>query len=131
MTRLELPPPSEGQLEIINIVWDRGEITVGEVWKVLAERRSVSRNTVSTMITRLEEKGWLRRRIRKGVHLYSAARPREHVLPRLVGRLVDSAFQGSAEGLVLALLEGRRLSPGEVERIREMLEKAEHEMRGG
>ena len=131
MTKPELPPLSEAQLEIINIVWDQGKATVGKIWKVLAKRRSVSRNTVSTMVTRLEEKGWLRHRVIGGTYLYSATHPREKVLPRLVHRLVDAAFQGSAEGLVLTLLEGGRLSAEEVERIKAMLEKAEIEMREG
>jgi len=131
MPKPELPPLSEAQLEIINIVWDQGKATVGKIWKVLAKRRSVSRNTVSTMVTRLEEKGWLRHRVIGGTYLYSATHPREKVLPRLVHRLVDAAFQGSAEGLVLTLLEGGRLSAEEVERIKAMLEKAEIEMREG
>ena len=129
MTKPELPPLSEAQLEIINIVWDQGKATVGEVWRALAKRRSVSRNTISTMVTRLEEKGWLRHRVIGRTYLYSATHPREKVLPRLVHRLVDAAFQGSAEGLVLTLLEGGRLSAEEVERIKAMLEKAEIEMR--
>ncbi|MBN2024501.1 MAG: BlaI/MecI/CopY family transcriptional regulator [Pirellulales bacterium] len=129
MPKPELPPLSEAQLEIINIVWDQGKATVGEVWKALSKRRPVSRNTVSTMVTRLEEKGWLRHRVTGGTFLYSATHPREKVLPRMVHRLVDAAFQGSAEGLVLTLLEGGRLSAEEVERIKAMLEKAEIEMR--
>ena len=128
MPKRELPPLSETQLEIMNVVWDRGKATVRDVWSVLSTRRSVSRNTVCTMVTRLEEKGWLRHRAIGGTYLYSAAHPREKVLPRLVHRLVDAAFEGSAEGLVLALLEGGRLSAEEVERIRAMLEKAEIEM---
>lgn len=131
MPKRELPPLSEAQLEIINIVWDQGTATVGQVWKVLSKRRPVSRNTVSTMVTRLEEKGWLRHRVVGGTFLYSATHPRETVLPRMVRRLVDAAFQGSAEGLVLTLLEGGRLSAEEVERIKAMLEKAETEMREG
>jgi predicted transcriptional regulator len=131
MAKRKLPPLSEAQLEIVNVVWDRGEVTVGEVWKALAKRRPLSRNTVSTMVTRLEEKGWLRHRVRGGAYLYSATHPRKTVLPRLVHRLVDGAFQGSAEGLVLALLEGGRLSAEEVERIRAMLNKAETELREG
>jgi predicted transcriptional regulator len=123
-----LPPPlSDAQLEIMNIVWDRGETTVAEVWKTLAARRAVARNTVSTMVTRLEEKGWLRHRVKEGSYLFSAAYPREKVLPRIVRRLVDAAFQGSAEGLVLALLEGGRLSREEVERIRAILDRADAE----
>lgn len=129
MTKSDLPPLSEAQLEIINIVWDQGTATVGQIWKALAKRRLVSRNTVSTMVTRLEEKGWLRHRTVGGTYLFSATRPREKVLPRLVHRLLDAAFQGSAEGLVLTLLEGGRLSAREVERIKAMLEKAENEMR--
>jgi predicted transcriptional regulator len=128
MAKRQLPPLSEGQLEIMNVVWDCGEATVGEVRKALCESRPVSRNTVSTIMTRLEEKGWLRQRARSGAYLYSAAHPREKVLPTLVRRLVDGAFRGSAEGLVLALVEGGRLSADEIERIKAMLEKAERDM---
>jgi predicted transcriptional regulator len=129
MTSEELPPLSEAQLEILNIIWDRGKATVGDVWKVLGRRRPIARNTVLTMITRLEEKGWLRHRASRGTYYYSVTHPREKVLPRLVGRLVDAAFQGSAEGLVLSLLEGGRLSAEEIERIKAMLDKAESELR--
>ena len=129
MAKRDLPPLSEAQLEIVNVVWDRGEATVGEVWRALAKHRPVSRNTVSTMVTRLEEKGWLRHRVVGGTYRYSATHSREKVLPRLVHRLVNAAFQGSAEGLVLALLQGGRLSADEVERIKAMLERAEIEMR--
>jgi BlaI family transcriptional regulator, penicillinase repressor len=129
MAKSELPPLSEAQLEILHVVWDQGTATVGQVWKALAERRAVSRNTVSTMVTRLEEKGWLRHRVVGGTFLYSATQAREKVLPRMVHRLVDAAFQGSAEGLVLTLLEGGRLSADEVERIKAMVEKAELELR--
>ena len=129
MAKRELPPLSEAQLEIVNVVWDNGEATVGQVWKELAKRRRVSRNTVSTMITRLKEKGWLRRRVSKGTHLYSSTQPREKVLPRFVRRFVDAAFQGSADGLVFALLESGHLSIEEIERIKVMLGKAEREIR--
>jgi BlaI family transcriptional regulator, penicillinase repressor len=129
MAKSELPPLSEAQLEIINVVWDQGTATVGKIWKALAERRPISRNTVSTMVTRLEEKGWLRHKVAGGTFLYSATHPREKVLPRLVHRLVDAAFQGSAEGLVLTLLEGGRLSAEEVERIKAMVDKAELDLR--
>lgn len=131
MSKPELPPLSDTQLEILNIVWDQGTATVGQIWKTLADRRSVSRNTVSTMVTRLEEKGWLRHRVIGGTFLYSAVQPREKVLPRLVHRLVDAAFRGSAEGLVLTLLNCGRLTAEEVERIKAMLEKAEIDMREG
>src|SRR5262245_11450226 len=91
-----LPPLSEAQLEIMNVVWDRGEITVGEVWKALAQRRRVARNTVLTMILRLKDKGWLRCRTDSHAHRYRAAVPRQATLGTMVERLVETAFGGSA-----------------------------------
>jgi predicted transcriptional regulator len=120
-----VPPLSEAQIEIMNVVWDRGEATVADVWRVLAARRKVARNTVLTMITRLEEKGWLCRDDAGHAFRYRAARPRDATLRSLVRRLVDTAFGGSAEGMVMALLQGRSVSKEEAERIRAMIDRAE------
>lgn len=126
MTKSEPRPPlSEAQLDIMNIVWDRGAVTVAAVWKELAARRKVARNTVLTMITRLEEKGWLRRIEEGHAFVYEAAAPREATLGTMIRRLVDTAFGGSAEGLVLALLHGRGISKEEARRIRKMIAQAE------
>src|SRR4051794_12234251 len=107
------PPLSEGQMAIMNVVWhsaDRGGVTVGEVWETLAARRQVARNTVQTLLTRLEEKGWLTHRVEGAAFRYLPRRPRETTLRQVVRRLVDTAFVGSAEGLVMALLQGRGVS---------------------
>jgi BlaI family transcriptional regulator, penicillinase repressor len=125
MSNQELPQLSEGQLEIVNVIWDLSEASVGQVWKVLRQRRPVARNTVSTLITRLAEKGWLRQRLKDGTYCYTVAQPRKKALARLAGQLIDAAFAGSAEGLVLTLLEDGRLKPDEVERIKAMLQTAE------
>jgi BlaI family penicillinase repressor len=119
-----LPPLSEAQIEIMNVVWDRGEVTVADVWKALAARRKVARNTVLTMIQRLEEKGWLSRDDAGHAFRYRAAVPREATLGTMIRRLVDTAFEGSAEGLVMALLHGRGVSKEEAARIREMIDRA-------
>jgi predicted transcriptional regulator len=120
----KLPALSEAQLEIMHVVWEGGEVTVTDVWNVLAGRRAVARNTVLTLMDRLEKKGWLRRRADGQTHYYSAAAPREDTLRQVVGRLVDAAFAGSAEGLVLALLEGRGVSDEEARRIRKLIDDA-------
>ena len=126
MSRPEpLPPLSEAQMEIMNAVWNRGEVTVADVWKALSARRKVARNTVLTMIVRLEEKGWLIRDTSGHAHRYRAAMPREATLGTMIERLVDTAFVGSAEGLVMALLHGRGVSKEEAKRIRAMISKAE------
>ena len=126
MARSEaVAPLSEGQIEIMNVVWDRGEVTVADVWKALCARRKVARNTVLTMITRLEEKGWLCRDDGGHAFRYRAAAPRDATLRSVVRRLVDTAFGGSAEGMVMALLHGRTVSKEEAERIRAMIDRAE------
>jgi predicted transcriptional regulator len=121
----DLPPLSEGQLEIMNIVWEQGEVTLGQVWKALSVRRNVARNTVQTLLMRLVEKGWLHSRAEGKVFHYSSAYPRETTLRGIVQRLVDAAFQGSTEGLVMTLLEDQEISNEEADRIRAMIDRAE------
>ena len=111
------PSLSEAQLEIMNLVWDREEITVGELWHELSSRRRVARNTVQTLVTRLEEKGWLAHRTDGHVFQYRALHPRTTTLKQMVRRLVHSAFGGSAEGLVMTLLEDEALSGPELDQL--------------
>jgi len=123
----ERQPLSEAQLEIMNVVWSRGEVTVTEVWKVLCKSRKVARNTVQTLITRLEEKGWLKHMEEGNRFLYSAVPKKSKVLGQMVSQLVETAFEGSAEDLMLALLDSRGISGEEAQQIRRMIEKAEEE----
>ncbi|MBI2824616.1 MAG: BlaI/MecI/CopY family transcriptional regulator [Planctomycetia bacterium] len=120
----DLPALSEAQLEIMNVIWDHGECSVAAVWKMLQERRRVSRNTVHTLIARLEEKGWLSHREADSAFLYRASVSRERTQQRTVERMVQTVFNGSAEGLVLALLGGGRLTKAEAARIRQLIASA-------
>ncbi len=122
--REKRPALSESQLAIMHIVWDGGEVTVTDVWNALSKRRAVARNTVLTLVDRLEKKGWLKRRAEGQTHLYTAAAPRAATLGQVVHRLVDAAFAGSAEALVLALLDGRGVSDEEARRIRRLIDNA-------
>jgi BlaI family transcriptional regulator, penicillinase repressor len=119
-----LPTLSDSQLEIMNVVWDKGEVTVTDVWSTLVRNRVVARNTVLTLIDRLEKKGWLKRRVEKQAHYYSATVARAATLGQVVHRLVNGAFAGSAEALVLALLEGRGVTDAEVVRIQKLINEA-------
>ncbi len=119
-----LPPLSDAQLEIMRVVWDRGEVAVGEVWETLCRQRPIARNTVQTVITRLAQKGWLKHRKQGRAFLFRALAPRDATVRGMVRRLVDTVFSGSAEGLVLAMLEGRGLSREEADRIRKLIDSA-------
>lgn len=121
----EQAPLSARQLEIMNVVWARGKATVAEVWEEMAARHSLARNTVQTLMTRLEEKGWLGHLEDGPAFRYFARRRREATLREMVEQMVDVAFAGSADSLVMALLEGRGVSADEAERIRAMIAQAE------
>ena len=121
----QLSPLSEGQREVMEIVWDQGEVSVFEVREILSKRREVARNTVRTTLERMEEKGWLTHRVIGRTYFYSALVPREVSLGERVVEMVDNACGGSPEKLMVALMEYRGLSDDEVSRIREMLDRAE------
>ena len=125
VAKADSTPLTESQREIMEIVWDRGEVTVTEVRDALATIREVARNTVQTMIVRLEERGWLKHREEGRTFIYSAARPRKTSLGAKVSQMVDRLFAGSPEEMVTALIEYRGLSRDEAERIREMIDEAD------
>jgi predicted transcriptional regulator len=123
-----MPKPAEAnltpaQLEIMNLFWDHGEMGVAQVLRILSSRRAIARNTVQTMLTRLVEKGWLDARAQGNAFCFRAARPRKATLRGMLGQLLDTAFAGSASGMVMALMEARRISPEEAQRIRELIDK--------
>jgi BlaI family penicillinase repressor len=121
----DLPALSDAQLEIMQAVWARGEVTVTDVWTALADRRQVARNTILTLMERLQKKGWLKRRVSGPTHYYAAAVPRGRTLGQVVHRLVEAAFAGSAEAMILALLEGRGVTDAEAKRIRKLIDDAQ------
>jgi len=125
MANPDLSPLTAAQREIMEIVWDRGEVTVSEVQRVLSKKRALARNTVQTMIVRLEEKGWLKHREQGRTFVYSADRARTVSLGAKVSQMVDRFFAGSPEELVTALIEYRGLSSEEASRIRAMIDEAE------
>jgi predicted transcriptional regulator len=125
MAKTDSSPLTDAQREIMEIVWERGEVTVSEVRDALAKRRELARNTVQTMIVRLEEKGWLKHRQQGRAFVYSANRPRTVSLGAKVAHMVDRLFAGSPEEMVTALIEYRGLSPDEAQRIHGMIDAAE------
>ncbi len=125
MSKANASPLTDAQREIMEVVWERGEVTVSEVRDALAERRNLARNTVQTMIVRLEDKEWLKHRKEGRTFIYSANRPRKASLGAKVAQMVDRMFAGSPEEMVTALIEYRGLSADEAERIRDMIDEAD------
>jgi predicted transcriptional regulator len=108
----------------MEIVWELGEASAREVRRAVGQIRPVARNTVRTLLERIEEKGWITHREDGRTFLYSAAQPRQATMGQKVQEVIDRVCGGSAEALVTALLDYRGLSPAELENIRGMLAKA-------
>ena len=118
-------PLSARQIEIMNIIWARGKASVAEVWEEMSARHNLARNTVQTLMTRLEEKGWLGHVEEGPAFRYFARRRREVTVRGMVEEMVNNVFAGSADSLVMTLLESRGVSPDEAERIRALIAHAE------
>jgi len=125
----KLPALTEPQLEVMQIVWQHQEITVSDVWQAISKKRPIARNTVLTVLDRLEKRGWLEKRTVGNVQLYRAAVSEKATLTQAVQRLVNSFFGGSAEALMMTLLEGGDVSPQTAQRIREQIEKVRKQSR--
>jgi len=125
VAKADSSPLTDSQREIMEIVWEQGEVTVSEVRQLLSAKRELARNTVQTMIVRLEEKGWLQHRQEGRTYVYSAKRPKTVSLGAKVAQMVDRLFAGSPEEMLTALMEYRGLSADEAERIQGMISEAE------
>lgn len=120
--------PTAAELEILQALWERGSGTVREVHEELSARRQVGYTTVLKMMQIMAEKGLLTRRDgATRAHIYSPAESQEKTRTHMVADLMEKAFQGSAESLIMHALAGKRASAEELERIRHLVEAAEKE----
>ena len=112
---------TEQELEIMKIVWDSGASTVRGVYESLLERRTIAYTTVMTMMNILEQKGYLKKTQKDRAYVYQATRPKKQVIRGMVREFVDRVFNGSAEPLLLHLVEDRQVSGQDLEDIGRML----------
>lgn len=115
---------SAAQQEIMEIIWKHGELSASEIREIVGRERPVSRNTIRTLLERMQSKGWIQYRPIGRTFLYSAAIPRQESIGRKIAEFVDDFCEGSAESLVSALLNYRGLSTTELKKIRAMLDEA-------
>src|SRR5947208_6192143 len=117
----ELQPP------ILRVIWDRGEATVQDIWEALHAERGLAQPTVATMLSRLERRGVVTRRAppQSRQYHYRAAVTEREVQHSMVGELTERLFDGDVTALVQHLLTGEDVSPGDIAKIRDMIERVE------
>jgi predicted transcriptional regulator len=122
MPRKRLPTPTQGELEILQVLWDRGPSTVREVLDVLSAKRPRAYTSVMSLLNIMVDKGLVAREPQGRAFVYHARKPRERTLGTIVGDVLGKAFEGAAHELVAHVLEQSKPSPRELEQIRRVIE---------
>lgn len=119
------PLPTEGELRLLRILWDRGASTVREVHESLGPGGEIGYTTVLKLLQIMHGKGLVIRDESSRTHIYAAAVPPETTQRQLVTDLIDRAFGGSAHRLVMQALAPRAASREELDQIRGLLDELE------
>ena len=123
MARRKSPGPTDRELVILGILWNRGPSTVREVNEAMNEDGDTGYTTTLKLMQIMTEKGILVRDESQFKHVYKPALSEERTQKQLVGDLIEKAFSGSAEKLVMRALSAKKVSGKELTRIRKMLDE--------
>jgi predicted transcriptional regulator len=125
MNKKNLPRPTEAELAILRVLWDRGPSTVREVQEALEDERGTGYTTALKLLQIMTEKGLVRRDDRQRTHVFEAVVPAETTQRQLVRDLLDRAFAGSARQLVMQALSTKKASKADLAEIRRLLDALE------
>ncbi len=122
MARPASEQPTDGEMEILQVLWDSGPTELGSICSAVRRERPVATTTVATMLGVMLEKSLVKRTGGPRGYLWSARVSREATAKRVLRKLVDRVFNGSAQQLVSHLLTDRRLKQEDRQEILRMLE---------
>jgi predicted transcriptional regulator len=121
------PRPTEAELSILRVFWDRGAQSVREVHRTLNERKPTGYTTVLKLLQIMTEKGLVERDESKRPQIYAPRLSQQPTQRQLLGDLVQRAFGGSVKAMVLQALSAKKSSPAELEAIEKLLDRFEGE----
>ncbi|MBC7849262.1 MAG: BlaI/MecI/CopY family transcriptional regulator [Chitinophagaceae bacterium] len=113
--------PTESELEILQVLWERKIASVRDVHEVLAKTKEAGYTTTLKLMQIMFEKGLVKRDSTLKTHFYQAATSREKTQKHLLGKMIDSLFGGSPTQLVMQALGDHKASPEELEEIQRMI----------
>jgi len=123
MAKKKNPQPTERELAILGILWNNGPSTVRAVNEQMNKDRTTGYTTTLKLMQIMTEKGLLIRDETRFQHIYKPAVSEEKTQKQLVGDLLERAFSGSAEKLVMRALSAKKVSAEELSKIRKILDK--------
>ena len=126
MPKRNLTRPTDAELEILNVLWQRGACTVRDVHREISRSRpAMGYTTVLKLMQIMAEKELVSRDESERAHVYEARLAREQTQRQLISDLLERAFDGSAMKLVIQALSTKKASAEELTSIREMLDEFE------
>jgi predicted transcriptional regulator len=119
------PKPTDAELSILRVLWERGPSTVREIWEQLNPDQGRGYTTVLKTMQIMFDKGLLARDESARSHVYRAARSQEQTQREVIGHLLERVFSGSAPKLVMQALAAKKATRAELAEIRKLLDQIE------
>ncbi len=116
-----IPKPTESELEILQILWQKGQATVREVHEQILQSKEAGYTTTLKLMQIMAEKGLVIRNEDSRTHIYSASTREEDMQKKLLDKFIDTTFRGSAMKLVMQALGNSKASPEELLEIQRLL----------
>jgi len=123
----KLPKPTDSEVALLRVLWQRGPRTVREVWEEASRTQQIGYTTVLKILQIMLAKGLVERDETDRTHVYRAALAQEETQRQLIGHLLDRVFAGSAGKLVMQALSVKKASREELVQIRKLLDEIEEE----
>jgi len=127
MSEKQLPRPTDAELAILRVLWDRGPCTVRDVHDALSDTQGTGYTTVLKLLQIMTDKGLVVRDESERAHVYEPRISEQRTQRQLLADLTDRAFAGSPAKLVMQALAGRKTSAAELSEIRDLLDRLEGE----
>jgi BlaI family transcriptional regulator, penicillinase repressor len=121
---------TELQVAVMRVLWERGEATVAEIWEALWAERQLAQTTVATLLSRLEKRGVVSHRVDVRQYVYAARVTEADVKKSMVKDLTERLFDGDVAALMSHLLTARAVKPGDLARVKKLIETHEKSRRG-
>ena len=128
MSHTPLQKPTVSELQILQVLWERGPSTVREVHDALQEEKALGYTTVLKLMQIMTVKGLVRRNEEQRAHVYEAQQPAEKTKRQFASDMLQRVFDGSASQLMMHALAGRKGSREEAEELRRLLDEYERKL---
>lgn len=123
MTNIQLNKPTESELEILQILWNKGECTVREVHDILELNKDSGYTTTLKLMQIMHEKGLVGRDTSSRTHVYKALVGKEQIQQQMLDKMIDTVYNGSAARLVMQALGNHTASKEELDLIKKYLDE--------